>query len=132
MRDTIMDTNINIAQRLKELRKQHGYTQAELGKMLDLTPTAISTWERGASKPRMDVIYKMAQLYNVTPGDIVGQTESLVDQFDNLLSQNQIAVATSIDPDADLDDEALENIKRYVKEQSMLSKMRIDAERNNK
>jgi transcriptional regulator with XRE-family HTH domain len=62
------------ATRLKQLRKDHGYTQAELAKRLEMTPTAISTWERGASKPRMDVVYKMAKLYNVQAGEIVGDT----------------------------------------------------------
>lgn len=65
---------IDVAQNLRQLRKKHGYTQQELANILKVAKTTVSTWERGAAKPRMDVARQLANIYGVTLGQLVGET----------------------------------------------------------
>lgn len=65
---------MNIAENIKKLRKNHGYTQKDLANILQVKPTAISAWESGRNKPLMDKVTIMATLFNVSTSDIVGDT----------------------------------------------------------
>ena len=42
------------------LREQKKMTQAELARMLGVTPAAVSKWENGSSKPRTEVLFRLA------------------------------------------------------------------------
>lgn len=56
---------MSVDQIIKRLRKENKLTQKELAEKLDLAPTAVSAWERGANKPMMDKLSMMAELFNV-------------------------------------------------------------------
>ena len=81
---------IDVAQNLKQLRKKHGYTQQELANILKVTKTTVSTWERGAAKPRMDVARQLANLYGVTLGQLVGETNLTESKSSNTTNQEPI------------------------------------------
>lgn len=53
------------------LREQKGLTQADLAAALDVTPAAVSKWENGASKPRVAVLFKLAELLEVRPEELL-------------------------------------------------------------
>ena len=55
-----------IATNLVELRKIKKYTQQDVGNMLGYSDKAISKWERGESLPDIDVLYQIADMYEVT------------------------------------------------------------------
>ncbi|MBQ6795653.1 MAG: helix-turn-helix domain-containing protein [Clostridia bacterium] len=71
---------------LFELREAKGLTQLELAKMLDVTPAAVSKWENGESKPRIETLFKLAKIFSVTVEElmagefIVRQNEEVVDK----------------------------------------------------
>lgn len=52
--------------KIKQLRKEHYLTQAELGEKLFVTPQAVSKWEKGLSEPDLNSIKKMCELFNVS------------------------------------------------------------------
>ena len=81
---------IDVAQNLKQLRKKHGYTQQELANILKVAKTTVSTWERGAAKPRMDVARQLANLYGVTLGQLVGETNLTESKSNNTTNQEPI------------------------------------------
>lgn len=81
---------IDVAQNLKQLRKKHGYTQQELANLLKVAKTTVSTWERGAAKPRMDVARQLANLYGVTLGQLVGETNLTESKSSNTTNQEPI------------------------------------------
>lgn len=81
---------IDVAQNLKQLRKKHGYTQQELANILKVAKTTVSTWERGAAKPRMDVARQLANLYGVTLGQLVGETNLTESKSSNTTNQEPI------------------------------------------
>jgi len=55
-------------------RIQSGDSQNELGKKLGVTGKAVSKWETGAAKPRIDILRKLAALWNVSIEEL-GQAE---------------------------------------------------------
>ncbi|MHB9648909.1 helix-turn-helix domain-containing protein [Weissella paramesenteroides] len=81
---------IDVAQNLKQLRKKHGYTQQELANILKVAKTTVSTWERGAAKPRMDVARQLANLYGVTLGQLVGETNLTESKSNKTTNQEPI------------------------------------------
>lgn len=57
--------------RLYELRKKSGLSQAELGQLLQVTNKAVSKWENGKAKPPLDLARKLADILNVSMNDLL-------------------------------------------------------------
>ena len=57
--------NIEIANRLVQLRKKYGYSQEELAEKLGISRQAVSKWEAEQTKPDIDKIKEIAQFFNV-------------------------------------------------------------------
>lgn len=51
---------------LCELREAKGMTQLELANILNVTPAAVSKWENGESKPKLETFFKVAEIFEVT------------------------------------------------------------------
>ncbi|VWL94535.1 Antitoxin PezA [Collinsella aerofaciens] len=62
-----MSTGANI----KRLREQHGLTQEQLGKMVDVSRSTITQWERGWTTPRMGNVQLLAGALGVSTADII-------------------------------------------------------------
>lgn len=62
---------------LKELRREKGMTQDELGKEIGVTNKTISKWENGNYMPPIDVLMLLSEMYNVSINEILtGQNEN--------------------------------------------------------
>ena len=59
---------LSFADKFKELRKEHHYTQKDIANILDVKPTTISAWELGNNSPRMDMMQKISDVFNVDTG----------------------------------------------------------------
>jgi len=62
----------NMASILKQLRKQHGLTQAQLARGLNIHQAAVSQWECGRTCPDRETIIKLAAIYCVSADVILG------------------------------------------------------------
>jgi repressor LexA len=60
------------AQRLRELRKQLGYSQAVLAQQLGVTQQAVGKWETGRCTPDPQTLARLAAFFNVTTDYLVG------------------------------------------------------------
>ena len=49
------------AEQLSAARKAAGMTQAELADALQVTRTAVSSWERGRTQPDLNMVRKLSQ-----------------------------------------------------------------------
>lgn len=49
---------------LSKLRKKKNLTQEQLAKMLGVTRTTVTLWERGTNKPRLEMIEKLTKIFN--------------------------------------------------------------------
>lgn len=63
--------NIEIANRLVELRKKHGLSQEELASKLGISRQAVSKWERAESSPDTDNLICLAKLYGVSLDELL-------------------------------------------------------------
>lgn len=68
---------MSIAENIKKIRLEHGLSQAELGKIADVSDKAVSTWELGIKVPRMGAVEKMANYFGVPKSAILDDTQSV-------------------------------------------------------
>ena len=53
-------------ERIKNLRKEKGWTQLKLAEQLNITDKAVSKWEAGEGNPDITLLPKLAELFGVT------------------------------------------------------------------
>ena len=62
-----------IAENIAYYRRQNGDTQAELAKKLNYSDKSVSKWERAEGTPDVFILWRIAQLYNITVQDLLGE-----------------------------------------------------------
>ncbi len=72
--------NIEIANRLVELRKKNNLSQEELAAKLGLSRQAVSKWERAEASPDTDNLICLAKIYNISLDDLL-KNEAPVDDI---------------------------------------------------
>lgn len=77
--------NVQIAQRLAELRRAKGYSQEALANELGLSRQAVSKWERAESSPDTENLIALARLYGVSLDDLLNVDKDIEDDvaFEN-------------------------------------------------
>lgn len=99
-----------LADRIKELRKQHNLTQAELGKILGVGKTTISMYENGNSTPNDEIKLKLSDYFNVSLDYLLGKSSQI-----NHVEDRNITIALHSDIDYDnLPDEAKSEINNFI------------------
>ncbi len=63
--------NIEIANRLVNLRKENGFSQEQLAEKIGVSRQAVSKWERSEASPDTDNIILLARLYNVSLDELL-------------------------------------------------------------
>ena len=75
--------NIEIANRLYELRKKSGLSQEELAEKLNISRQSVSKWERAEASPDTDNLILLAKLYGVSLDELLmGDTKGGADSQD--------------------------------------------------
>lgn len=67
-----MDT---FGERLRSLRNERNFHQSELGEMLDLSPSAIGSYERNLREPSYSHLVKIADLFHVSIDYLLCRTD---------------------------------------------------------
>ena len=64
-----------LSDRLRELRESRHFTQQQVCDRVvpTVTKAAVSGWESGKSRPRFATLHQLADLYNVTVADLLGE-----------------------------------------------------------
>lgn len=63
---------VNLGDKIKELRKNDGRKQEDLAKALGVTPQAISRWEANGGYPDMGMIPSIANYFHITIDELFG------------------------------------------------------------
>lgn len=63
---------VNIGEKIKELRKKNGRKQEDLATALGVTPQAISRWEANGGYPDMGMIPAIANYFHITIDELFG------------------------------------------------------------
>ncbi len=75
---------------IKELRKSKGYSQETFAQELNVVRQTVSKWEKGYSVPDALMLEKMAEILDVTVGDLLGTEPASSDrksELDHLSAQ---------------------------------------------
>ena len=73
---------MDFAKRLKKLRKQKGFSQAQLAEQIAVHFTQVSRYERGETKPNAQAMTKMAKVLDTTVDYLVnGTTDEVVQEM---------------------------------------------------
>ena len=62
---------VKIGKFVAELRKQKGWTQAQLGEMLGVTNKTVSRWENGNYMPELAIIPSLAEVLGVSVNELM-------------------------------------------------------------
>lgn len=67
--------------RIAELRKEKNMSQISLGMRLNVSQKMISAYENGKNEPSIDLLIRMADIFNVSIDYIVGYSESRYPEY---------------------------------------------------
>lgn len=74
-----------ISEKIKYLREQSGFSQAELAKKLSISRAAVNAWEMGLNVPSTKYVVELAKIFRVS-------TDYLLDVSSNLqLNVNELS-----------------------------------------
>lgn len=66
---------VEIGAKIKELREAKKMTQRELAELLNVTPQAVSKWERNKSYPDLDTLLRLSQHFQVSTDKLLGNSK---------------------------------------------------------
>ena len=61
--------------RLRDLREDNDWTQQQLADRLAISRSAYSAYENGANAPPIEVLLRLADIYNTSVDYILGRTD---------------------------------------------------------
>lgn len=103
--------------RIRELRKDRGYTMKQLGEMLDLAESTISQYETGKRQPDNETLLKLGEIFEVTVGYLLGaetqKAPANVETEDAKITDETLKFALWGDA-SNIDDADLEDVRRYA------------------
>lgn len=67
---------MDFAQKLRQMREIAGLTQGDLADKLDVSRPAVSSWESGKIRPRLNKLQQLADLFGTTVADLMGEDAS--------------------------------------------------------
>ena len=67
--------NIDIANRLYEMRKKNNLSQEELAEKIGVSRQAVSKWERAEASPDTDNLILLAKLYSISMDELLSTEE---------------------------------------------------------
>ncbi len=70
--------------RLKDVRKLNKLTQKELGKLINVSTTVISNWERGLNCPSIENVAKICITCNISVNYLLGINDEFMLNLDGL------------------------------------------------
>ena len=91
---------MDIANKLTQLRKNHGYSQEDLAEKLLVSRQAISKWERGEALPDTENLIALSRLYGVSLDELVGNEVKCEAKEE---TQEEIKVVDAVEEDDEED-----------------------------
>ncbi|MBQ4522244.1 MAG: helix-turn-helix transcriptional regulator [Lachnospiraceae bacterium] len=82
-----MDT-VKIGKFLKELRKENGFTQEQLGEKIGVTNKTVSRWENGNYIPPVECLAMLSDIYGISINEIISGQKLTSDEFVDAAEDN--------------------------------------------
>lgn len=84
-----------IADRIRELRQERNWTQAELARKLGITRNGVNAWEQGFSMPSISSIIELSKVFSVSSDYLLGLSDLNTLLVDGL-SKHDIALLSEL------------------------------------
>ena len=85
-----------VADRIKFLREESGYTQAELARKLGITRSSVNAWEMGISVPSTQYIIDLARIFSVSTDYLLEMDNTASIHLDGLTPEDMQIVYSLI------------------------------------
>ena len=72
---------LDFPNRLKEKRKNKGYTQEQMSKLLDIGQSAYAKWENGRTEPTLENIVKLSKILDTSTDELLGRQVNFGDRI---------------------------------------------------
>lgn len=74
------------ADRLRQIRSEHGLTQSELARRLGISPSAVGMYEQGRREPDGETLARMASVLGCSTDELLGvkaprELDDVIDRF---------------------------------------------------
>lgn len=89
-----------IGKKIKELRKEAGFTQKQLAALLNKSETGFASWEQGLSEPSVNDIRMLCSILEVSADyllgleDETGEKVHIENSFNNFFNNGHIEIGT--------------------------------------
>lgn len=89
-----------IGKKIKELRKEAGFTQKQLATLLNKSETGFASWEQGLSEPSVNDIRMLCSILEVSADyllgleDETGEKVHIENSFNNFFNNGHIEIGT--------------------------------------
>lgn len=70
-----MSLSYIVSNKLKELRKRRGLTQAQVSYGIDVSRSTVASWELGTREPNAAELMELCEFFSVSPEYVCGLTE---------------------------------------------------------
>lgn len=95
-----------IGSRIKELRKQKGLTQQQLGNLINVTKVSISCYEKGNRTPNLETFIDLVNVLDTTPNYLLGRDVKVVaeeeEDYSIVLPKIDIQILKELSKDKEL------------------------------
>lgn len=107
-----------IGKRLKELRKARGFSQTELGNLINVTKVSICGYESENRTPNLDTFQDLTKVLGVSADYLLGNDIKVVSESDEsyhvMMSKESIEFMTMLKNNKELYHRLVEDPKRLV------------------
>ena len=81
---------LNLGQKIRELRQRDGRTQETLAEAIGVTPQAVSRWEANGGYPDMEMIPSIAHYFGVSIDELFGYNNERSKQSTRWLKKSKL------------------------------------------
>jgi len=87
-----------LPERLRDMREKYTYSQRDVAKLLEVSPSLISGYETGERTPSVEVLFRLSYLYKCSVDYLLGKSLNNSDLAVSLegLSESQIRIVLEI------------------------------------
>ncbi|SFD40590.1 helix-turn-helix domain-containing protein [Ruminococcus albus] len=105
-----------ISQTLINLRELNFLTQTDIAKHLHLSSSTISHYEKGLTVPPTEVLYRLADFYNVTTDYIFGRSASKTDLNETYAMKltKKMSIGDAVEIMTKMDDTEREHLAYFI------------------
>lgn len=113
---------------LKTLREKHNLSQYKLADMLGVSQSTVGMWESGKNKPEYANLAKLADIFNVSIGELTGSEEikktPLTEEQGDKILKDALGKLGFLDENGSLTEEGSKIISEFILNNSdMLRKL---------